>query len=94
MFVPRMSVNIDAVLPSLKGIENTISSAETWLQKSEPFLSATSSMGSSPCSLLELPVLNVCQPHVPILVSVYFFVTDVIFGVFNALIFAGPSFPV
>ncbi|EOA34589.1 hypothetical protein CARUB_v10022146mg [Capsella rubella] len=54
----RMSVNIDAVLPSLKGIENTISLAETWLQKSEPFLSATSSMASSPCSLLELPVLK------------------------------------
>jgi len=54
----RMSVNIDAVLPTLQGIENTISSAETWLQKSEPFLSATSSMASSPCSMLELPVLK------------------------------------
>ncbi|CAE5962301.1 unnamed protein product [Arabidopsis arenosa] len=54
----RMSINIDAVLPSLKGIENTISSAETWLQKSEPFLSATCSVASSPCSLLELPVLK------------------------------------
>ncbi|CAL9237595.1 unnamed protein product [Arabidopsis halleri] len=54
----RMSINIDAVLPSLKGIENTISSAETWLQNSEPFLSATSSMASTPCSLLELPVLK------------------------------------
>ncbi|CAH2048157.1 unnamed protein product [Thlaspi arvense] len=50
----RMSVNIDAVLPSLKSIENTISLAETWLQKSEPFLSAASSQ----CSLLELPVLK------------------------------------
>ncbi|KAF3569346.1 hypothetical protein DY000_02012283 [Brassica cretica] len=54
----RMSVNIDAVLPSLKGIENTISLAETWLQNSEPFLSAASSMSSSPCSLLELPSLK------------------------------------
>ncbi|XP_010418373.1 PREDICTED: lysine-specific demethylase 5A-like isoform X1 [Camelina sativa] len=54
----RMSVNIDAVLPSLKGIEKTISSTETWLQKSEPFLSATSSVASSPCSVLELPVLK------------------------------------
>ncbi|KAH0857217.1 hypothetical protein HID58_085478, partial [Brassica napus] len=54
----RMSVNIDAVLPSLKGIENTISLAETWLQNSEPFLSAASSMPSSPCSLLELPSLK------------------------------------
>lgn len=69
MFVPRMSINIDAVLPSLKGIENTISLAETWLQNSEPFLSATSSMASSPCSLLELPVLKVCLP----LVSGFFF---------------------
>jgi len=87
MFVPRMSVNIDAVLPTLQGIENTISSAETWLQKSEPFLSATSSMASSPCSMLELPVLKVCLPPVPTLVSVYVFVTDLIFGEFNALIF-------
>ncbi|ESQ29025.1 hypothetical protein EUTSA_v10023217mg [Eutrema salsugineum] len=54
----RTSVNIDAVLPSLKGIENTISLAETWLQKSEPFLSAASSMASSPCTPLELPVLK------------------------------------
>lgn len=66
-----MSVNIDAVLPSLKGIENTISLAETWLQNSEPFLSAASSMPSSPCSLLELPSLKVCLPPVPILVSVF-----------------------
>ncbi|KAL1192038.1 Lysine-specific demethylase JMJ17 [Cardamine amara subsp. amara] len=54
----RMSVNIDAVLPSRKGIENTILSAETWLKKSEPFLFAASSMSSSLCSLLELPVLK------------------------------------
>ncbi|KAJ4877103.1 transcription factor jumonji (jmjC) domain-containing protein [Raphanus sativus] len=54
----QMSVNIGAVLPSLKGIENTISLAETWLQNSEPFLSAVSSTASSPCSLLELPVLK------------------------------------
>uniref|UniRef100_A0A1J3CNL6 Multicopy suppressor of chk1 protein 1 n=1 Tax=Noccaea caerulescens TaxID=107243 RepID=A0A1J3CNL6_NOCCA len=54
----RMSVNMDAVLPSLEGIENTISSAETWLQKSEPFLSVASSTASSPCSLLELHVLK------------------------------------
>ncbi|KAF8116143.1 hypothetical protein N665_0020s0007 [Sinapis alba] len=54
----RMSVNIDAVLPSLKGIENTISSAESWIRKSEPFLYAASFVASSSCSLLELPVLK------------------------------------
>lgn len=81
-----MSVNIGAVLPSLKGIENTISLAETWLQNSEPFLSAVSSTASSPCSLLELPVLKVCLPPVEFLFSV---TCD--YRVFNVLIFAGPG---
>ncbi|CAH8391168.1 unnamed protein product, partial [Eruca vesicaria subsp. sativa] len=54
----RMSVNIDAILPSLKAIENTISLAETWLRDSEPFLSAAASAASSGCSLLELPAFK------------------------------------
>ncbi|KAJ8766205.1 hypothetical protein K2173_021722 [Erythroxylum novogranatense] len=54
----RSAADINAIMPSMAVVEDTITMAKSWLKKSEPFLTSCSNMAPGFCPLLKLEALK------------------------------------